>query len=101
MVVEQQAPGAHRCYVAHVYQRARRGAKVVIVWTATDARQDTWFWGYWPASGATLLIQGRNGYGPHNNNPNVFYVQPGGILAAAPPGAYRAWADPSARTLAP
>lgn len=91
LVIEQQSPGAHRCHVAHVYQRARRGAKVVIVWTATGTRQDTWFWGFWPAPGSTLLVRGASGYGPHNHNPSVFYVEPGGVLAGAPPGAYHAW----------
>lgn len=85
-------PGAHLCFVERVYQHARRGTKAMIVWTATGQRQDTWFWHFRPAPGATLLVYGGSGYGPHNHNPHVFYVDEGGVLAGAPPGAQQAWA---------
>ncbi|MFI5492384.1 hypothetical protein [Actinoplanes sp. NPDC051859] len=84
-------PGAYLCFVERVYQRARRGTKAVIVWAGTDLRQDTWFWHFNPAAGATLLVYGSAGYGPHNHNPAVFYVDVGGVLAGAPPGAQQAW----------
>lgn len=91
LAAHQAKPWADVCYVERVYQRARRGAKAVIVWSATGLRQDAWFWQFWPAAGSTLLVMGAGGYGPHNHNPNVLYVESGGVLASAPAGAQQAW----------
>ena len=79
------------CHVQQVYQRANRGTKAVIVWAETGWRQDAWFWYFWPAPGSTLLVLGAVGFGPHNQNPDVFFVNQGGVLAAALPGAQAAW----------
>ncbi|MEV6344965.1 hypothetical protein [Actinoplanes sp. NPDC051851] len=84
-------PGTHICYVVHVYQSARRGTKAVIAWADTGARQDAWFWYFWPAAGSALLVIGAVGFGPHNRDPAVFFVDSGGVLALAPPGAQAAW----------
>jgi len=91
MAAAHARPGAHICYVSHVYQRANRGTKAVIVWAETGWRQDAWFWYFWPAPGSTLLVFGTVGFGPHNQNPAVFYVDADGVLAAAVPGANAAW----------
>lgn len=91
MVAVQAWPGAHMCHVLSVYQRAGSGAKAVIVWAETGRRQDAWFWRFWPAPGSTLLVYGAAGFGPHNQNPDVWYVADGGVLASAPPGAQAAW----------
>ncbi|GAA4227827.1 hypothetical protein GCM10022254_16460 [Actinomadura meridiana] len=71
----------HLAYVERVYQRARTGAKAIIVWDATGNRQDAWFhdWPNVPA-GTYLLLAGTTGYGPHNHNPHVYYVRPNQIL---------------------
>jgi len=87
----QAAPEAHLCHVEQVYQRARRGSKAVIIWHATGQRQDTWFWYFLAEPGSTLLVSGATAYGPHNHNPYVLYVENGGVLASAPPGAEAAW----------
>lgn len=91
MAAAQAWHGAHMCHVLRVYQRAGRGTKAVIIWTETGWQQDAWFWYFWPAPGSTLLVVGAVGFGPHNRNPAVFYVEDGGVLAAAPPGAQAAW----------
>ncbi|GAA4227745.1 hypothetical protein GCM10022254_16190 [Actinomadura meridiana] len=71
----------HLAYVERVYQRARTGAKAIIVWDATGNRQDAWFQD-WPniPVGTYLLLAGSTGYGPHNHNPHVYYVRPNEIL---------------------
>lgn len=82
--------------VQSVYQRARRGTKAVIRWQETGYQQDTWFKGWHPEAGSWLLLRGSTGWGPHNRNPHVFYVNPGDLVYAAPRGA-RAAADRQAR----
>ncbi|WP_143086379.1 hypothetical protein [Amycolatopsis saalfeldensis] len=72
--------------VERVYQRARRGAKAVIRWQETGDHQDTWFKGRHPAPGSVLLLRGSTGWGPHNRNPNTYYVNPGDLLYSAPSG---------------
>ncbi|MEV4599997.1 hypothetical protein AB0K15_21675 [Amycolatopsis sp. NPDC049253] len=72
--------------VEQVYQHARRGAKAVIRWRVTGYRQDTWFKGRHPARGSVLLLRGSTGWGPHNRNPNTFYVNAGDVLYSAPRG---------------
>ncbi|MFB9905085.1 hypothetical protein [Allokutzneria oryzae] len=90
MCARQMAePGLHVVRMASVYQRARRGSKAVIVW-GTGYQQDTWFAGNWPVPGSILMIRGTVGWGPHNNNPNVFYVEPDQVICALPPGTERA-----------
>lgn len=79
-------PDAGLIAIASVYQPARRGAKAVIVWLETGREQDAWFANSWPAAGSIALVRGSTGWGPHNNNPEVFYVQPNQILNMLPPG---------------
>ncbi|WP_242895454.1 spliceosome-associated CWC15 family protein [Actinomadura litoris] len=71
----------HLARVEQVYQRARTGAKAIIVWDANGTSQDAWFHD-WPGipTGAYLLLAGTTGYGPHNHNPNVYYVHPDQVL---------------------
>ncbi|GAA0620923.1 hypothetical protein GCM10010174_44510 [Kutzneria viridogrisea] len=78
-------PDAGLAQVANVYQPARRGSKAEIVWLATGYRQDTWFAYNWPRAGSIVLLRGSTGWGPHNQNPNVFYVAPNQILSLLPP----------------
>ena len=88
-----RSQGAFLVQVVSVYQRARRGSKAMVVWCDTGIRQDTWFW-YWTAPvGAYVLVRGASGFGPHNQNPNVLYVQQQDVLAwvsGAAPAAWRA-----------
>ncbi|WP_106402879.1 hypothetical protein [Actinocorallia populi] len=72
----------HLAVVDRVYQRARRGAKAIIIWDATGVEQDAWFhdWSDVPA-GAYLMLAGSVGYGPHNHNPSVYYVTRRQVLA--------------------
>jgi hypothetical protein len=83
-------PESELAEVAVVYQRARHGAKAVIVWLANGHRQDTWFEGNWPAPGSVVLVRGSTGWGPHNRNPEVFFVRPDQILAMLPAGTRKA-----------
>lgn len=92
----QAAQGrGHLAYVRHVYQRARSGsgAKAFIVWDGVSWDQDTWFKGrpHMP-QGVWVLVRGSAGWGPHNRNPNTFFVGLGGVLAEIPgnaPAAYQ------------
>lgn len=69
------APGLHVAHVSQVYATYRyRGSKAYITWWSTGASQDTWFEGEWPAQGSWVVVSGGTGYGPHNHNPQVFYV---------------------------
>jgi hypothetical protein len=77
-------PGADLAEIATVYQRARRGTKAIIEWIESGERQDTWFAHHWPAPGAIVLIRGSTGWGPHNHNPNTYYVAPGDVLRELP-----------------
>lgn len=71
----------HLAVVHHVYQRARTGAKAIIVWDATGMKQDAWFQGWSDVPvGAYLVLAGKVGYGPHNHNPSVYYVAPHQVL---------------------
>jgi hypothetical protein len=74
-------PGAELAEVTYVYQSARFGTKAVITWLASGRRQDAWFEGNWPGPGAVVLLRGVTGWGPHNQNPEVFYVLPDELLA--------------------
>lgn len=85
LAVRAAAPGADLVQVAQVYQWARRGTKAVIVWLETGYRQDSWFEGSRPLPGSILLVRGSTGWGPHNRNPHVFYVQPDQVLRMMPP----------------
>ncbi|MET8758263.1 hypothetical protein [Lentzea sp. NPDC004782] len=84
------SPGAELASVVQVYQRARRGTKAVIVWQKTGVSQDSWFQNMSPTPGDLLLLRGSSGWGPHNHNPNVFYVMPGQVLSAMSPSAQEA-----------
>lgn len=76
--------------VMQVYQRGRRGSKAVVIWCDTGRRQDAWFWDWHVPPGAYLIVDATSGYGPHNHNPNVLYVQPGQVRAWMPGQAARA-----------
>lgn len=89
--------GAHLAVNARPYQQAQTGQKSVITWYATGIEQDTWFQGAWPEAGALLLVSGHTNYGPHNHNPNVFYVLPGHIRGWVPAEAHWAWIRNSQR----
>ncbi|MDH6579190.1 hypothetical protein [Kitasatospora sp. MAP5-34] len=75
-----RAQGVHLAQVTRVYQRARTGSKAIVVWHDTGTAQDTWFEGRQVRPGAYLLLRGNTGYGPHNRNPKVFYVEPRGVV---------------------
>jgi hypothetical protein len=79
-------PGAGLIGIVTVYQRARRGTKAVIMWLETGREQDAWFAANWPSAGSVALVRGSTGWGPHNQNPDVFYVQPSQVLDLLPPG---------------
>jgi hypothetical protein len=83
-------PDAELAEVTHVYQSARFGTKAVITWLASGKQQDTWFEGNWPGSGAVVLLRGVTGWGPHNQNPDVFYVLPEELLSMMSAGTRRA-----------
>lgn len=86
-----RAQGAFLVQAVNVYQRARRGSKAWVVWCDTGVRQDTWFWHWHVPPGAYVLVRGGSGFGPHNRNPNVLYVERGDVLAWVPSGAPAAW----------
>jgi hypothetical protein len=88
--LQNSSPGSGLVQVVSTYQRARRGTKAVVMWLESGYRQDSWFALNWPKPGATLLVQGSTGWGPHNRNPEVFYVKPNQILYWMPPGSLRA-----------
>jgi hypothetical protein len=52
----------------------RRGTKAWLRWHGSDERQDAWFAGAFPPSGAWVVVSGSDGYGPHTKNPRIFYV---------------------------
>ncbi|MDA2810718.1 hypothetical protein O4J56_08740 [Nocardiopsis sp. RSe5-2] len=68
-------PDARVFEVVEVYQNARSGTKAIIEWHGTQGRQDAWFDGFFLPPGALALVTGRTGYGPHNDDPAVFYVR--------------------------
>ena len=73
-----------------VYQRARAGgSKAWVTWCDTGARQDTWFDDWYAPQGAFILMKGRGGYGPHNRNPQVLYVNQ--VADWVPAHAPQAW----------
>ncbi|MEV6606764.1 hypothetical protein [Kutzneria sp. NPDC051319] len=83
-------PGAELAEVTRVYQSARFGTKAVITWLASGRRQDAWFEGNWPGPGAVVLLCGVTGWGPHNRNPDVFFVLPDELLAMMSAGTRKA-----------
>jgi len=83
-IMRERSPGAELVVVDQVYQRARRGCKAVIVWQRSGIAQDSWFEGMHLLPGDLLLVRGSSGWGPHNNNPNVFYVGRGQVLSVLP-----------------
>lgn len=97
-------PGFHIAQVIRIYAvYPRRGTKAVVGWLAPQepthwgrsgrdaplTTQDTWLWKRFPQAGTWLLIRGDTGYGRHNNNPKVLYVDE--VAASAPAGAPDAW----------
>lgn len=85
----QSTPDVEIAFVTRVYQTARRGSKALIRWP-TGYTQDTWFHFNWPRAGSTVLLRGSTGWGPHNRNPEVFYVNQDQLLDLLPPGAMAA-----------
>ena len=79
--------------VAHVTEcygvYPRSGTKAWITWRQPQAGQDAWFDMQWPTQGCWVLLQGETGYGPHNDNPDTFFVDH--WLDVAPPGAPEAY----------
>jgi len=84
-------PGVGIARVHRVYQHARRGSKAVIVWWRTGRAQDAWFAARQERPGRYVLLRGSVGWGPHNSNPRVLYVPPGGVIATLPARAPQAW----------
>lgn len=82
-------PNAYPCQVTNPYQCSATGTKAIITWIQTNREQDSWFEDDWPEPGEYLLVTGRIGYGPHNNDPNVFFVDQ--VLRSAPPDALDTW----------
>jgi hypothetical protein len=94
LVLERDAARSNGVYLVqavNVYQRAQRGSKAVIRWLDTGATQDAWFWNRHIPPGAYLMVRGGAGYGPHNNNPDVFYVRPEEVHRILPGHAPAVW----------
>lgn len=94
LIRERDTARAHGVYLVqalNVYQRARRGSKVVIRWCDSGATQDAWFWDRHVPPGSYLLLRGAVGFGPHNGNPNVLYVQPQEVHRMLPAHAPAVW----------
>lgn len=92
LVRREGEQGFHLAYVDDAYQHAKNGTKAIITWWATGRQQDTWFARRHVDSGEYLLIIGASGYGPHNHNPDVLYVNhPDGVRASIPGDAPWAW----------
>lgn len=89
--------GASLALIEGVYQPARRGSKAVIVWQPSGERQDTWFWGWQAKTGVYVVIRGGTGWGPHNRNPAVMYVEHEGVLDVIDPRALRSWTRRNSR----
>jgi hypothetical protein len=98
MRADPRSRGADLVQVLRVYQRADRGSKAVVAWAASNAQQDAWFWFWAVPAGAHVLVRTTTGYGPHNRNPNVLYVQQEDVLAWAPAGAKTAWKTASGKS---
>ncbi len=77
--------------IVRTYQPARRGSKAYICWCGTNRIQDSWFWRWRGADGTYVLVSGRTGWGPHNSNPQTFYIHPGQLLATVSGDAPAAW----------
>jgi hypothetical protein len=95
--VARENPDARLCAISSVYQRARTGTKAWVMWLDRGDRQDAWFAGMSVKANTTLLVRGESGYGPHNNDPNVFYTNSHNVLACVPSAARQAWADAQRR----
>lgn len=94
LIRERDAARDHGVYLVqalNVYQRARRGSKAVIRWCDSGATQDAWFWDRHIPPGSYLLVRGAVGFGPHNSNPNVLYVQPQEVHRILPAEAPTVW----------
>jgi hypothetical protein len=60
--------------VIYITQRSRHGTKAWLRWYRSNEQQDAWFDGEFPPCGAWVVVSGLDGYGPHTNNPRIFYV---------------------------
>ena len=69
--------------IHHVYQYARHGSKAVVVWSDGHS-QDTWFANWHVSAGTFAVIGGNVGWGDHNQNPRVLYVNPGCLITTLP-----------------
>lgn len=81
----ERTPGAELVEVIEVYQRARRGTKAIVRCLDTGREQDAWFQAKLPAPGDLMVVRASVGWGPHNRNPDVLYVEPSNILEYLPP----------------
>ncbi len=90
-------PGVEIAYIGRVYQYARRGCKADIEWLAGGRLQDTWFKGWHAPAGVWVVLSGGVGWGPHNSNPKVLYVLPGGVLMVLPAQAQASRRRPRSR----
>lgn len=62
----------------------------MIQWQASGQSHDAWFKNWQARPGIYVVIAGGVGWGDHNQS-NVFYVEPGGVVAVAPGSAPDAW----------
>jgi hypothetical protein len=51
-----------------------RGTMAWITWYGTTQPQQVWFEQAFPPQGSWVVVSGSTGYGPHNQNPQTFYV---------------------------
>jgi hypothetical protein len=79
-----RVPDARLIRVNNAYQDARRGTKAVVRCLRTGEEFRSWFWWQEVRTGSFALVRGSFGHGPHENDPNVFYVDK--VLHLLPPG---------------
>ena len=78
-------------FVRSRYQTAKTGSKADVYDFPNGRRQDTWFEGWTVPAGVYLLVRGSTGWGPHNHNPNVLYVDRRNVLEVISGDAPDAW----------
>lgn len=83
--------GTQLVYVRSRYQTARRGSKADVYNLPNGPRQDAWFRGWIVPAGVYLVVRGSTGWGPHNSNPNVLYVDRQDVLNIISGDAPDAW----------
>lgn len=83
-------------HVNRVYQHARTGSKAYVRWP-NGYVQDTWFDRFQASGGTWMVLSGNTGYGEHNKNPKVLYVDPERIDVVLPEGALASYTRHSKR----